>query len=272
MTAERKRVWQQVVHRAGPGQHAVDEAGRPVDPWDDAAAYVRKETADEVVALLREREDLFFPRLSIVDQPDHPERLWRYYVQDARGRWVGTVFLDSRGTIVVHSLFGPLGYDWPEIAPDPRAFFREMTEDDDAEMVARFIAWRPTIRTAAQQIVRVVFPRWRGMLRREHEREQAVTDVLFPHLRPLPTAADYALAREADAERARIERFGGQLASLDQQTVDARVPPPFQSEDEEEPDEEEGDDDDEEPPPSREPGDLPGHPNERGGELWEDDG
>jgi hypothetical protein len=115
----------------------------------------------------------FDPR-AVSDDPHDPHATWRYYVTTPAGKWLGTVFLDDRGTLAVHSVFGPASYDWPDASIDPRITFAQTDEDDDAAIAAAFSAWRPASSLTVKQIVRALFPRFRVLVRRELEREYGV--------------------------------------------------------------------------------------------------
>lgn len=108
------------------------------------------------------------PPLPEQDDPRAPQRVWRYYLTDPRGAWLATVFLDGRGQIAIHSVYGPASFDWADAdLTDPRRTFASQDEGDEALIVERLSAWHPATRKTVRSVARAVFPALRAALRQE---------------------------------------------------------------------------------------------------------
>jgi hypothetical protein len=112
-----------------------------------------------------------------------PVRVWRYVLETSEQEWIATVLLDSRGLLCVHSAYGGASHRFDAAGDDPRRFFARLTEDHHDYLAERLASCGRSAATL-RKLVRVIFPRWRRVLRSELEDEQRRG--LFTPDAPLP--------------------------------------------------------------------------------------
>lgn len=117
------------------------------------------------------------------DGPDDPKayhHVWRYYLTRPTGEWMGTVFLDDRGQLTIHSVYGPASFDWEDAATDPRVTFAAQSEDDDDMIIEHLSRWHPATRRTVVAITRNLFPLFRAALRAELQNEREADNAPYP--------------------------------------------------------------------------------------------
>jgi len=97
--------------------------------------------------------------------------VWRYVLETSSKQWMATLFLDAKGQLCIHSVYGGASHRFENAGADPRVFFARLTEDHHDHMTDLLASCgRP--RGVLRQLVRNVFPRWRVLLRKELSAEQ----------------------------------------------------------------------------------------------------